>query len=99
MRSQHHKQALEITKSTQGEQHPDYAASLNNLAWLYRYQAKPGRGEPLFRPVLSIQRQVLDRNAGIESNRQQMANQANVKHCLSSRLSTPWHWETTVFLQ
>ncbi len=30
------RQALEITRTALGESHPDYAASLNNLAALYR---------------------------------------------------------------
>ena len=31
-----YRQALEITKKALGEEHPDYATSLNNLAALYQ---------------------------------------------------------------
>ena len=50
-----YRQALEIRKKALGENHPDYAASLNNLATLYqirgtmrgpsRFTARPGNHE------------------------------------------------------
>ena len=42
-------QALKIRKKVLGEEHPDYATSLNNLAKLYHAMGAYGRAEPLCR--------------------------------------------------
>ena len=39
-----YKQAMEIRRTALGERHPDYAASLNNLAMLYRRDGPARRG-------------------------------------------------------
>ena len=45
-----------------GENHPDYATSLNNLARLYRPRATTRKAEPLYRQALEIRKQVLGEN-------------------------------------
>jgi CHAT domain-containing protein len=52
-------EALAIRKQALGEQHPDYAASLNRLAFLYSSQGDHARAEPLFRQALVIRKQAL----------------------------------------
>ena len=42
-----------------GAQHPDVAASLNNLALLYRAQGRYGEAEPLYQRALAIYEAVL----------------------------------------
>ena len=44
-----YRQALEIRKKVLGEEHPDYATSLNNLAELYCAMGAYDRAEPLYR--------------------------------------------------
>jgi len=45
-------QALEIIQQLLGEQHPDVATILNNLALLYQSQGKHKQAEPLFLQAL-----------------------------------------------
>jgi CHAT domain-containing protein/tetratricopeptide (TPR) repeat protein len=52
-------QALEITKGTLGEVHPEYAHCVDNLAKLYFYLGDFGRAEPLFHESLEIKRKSL----------------------------------------
>src|SRR5204862_549164 len=57
-------QALDIYKQALGEKHPNYAASLNNLAVLYRSMGDYARAEPLYRQALDINKQALgEKNA------------------------------------
>ena len=56
------RQALEIRKKVLGENHPDYASSLNNLADLYHDQGDYPRAEPLFRQASEIAKKVLGEN-------------------------------------
>ena len=53
------RQALEIWKKALGEDHPDYAPSLNNLAALYQAMGDYARAEPLFREALEIRKKAL----------------------------------------
>ena len=46
-------------KKALGEEHPDYAASLNNLALLYHAMGAYGRAEPLYRQALEITKKAL----------------------------------------
>ena len=39
---------MEIRRTALGERHPDYAASLNNLAVLYRAMGRHAEAEPLY---------------------------------------------------
>ncbi len=53
------KRALAIREQQLGIDHPDTAASLNNLALLYRAQGKYAEAEPLFKRALAIREQQL----------------------------------------
>jgi CHAT domain-containing protein len=66
-------EALAIRKQVLGEQHPDYAQCLDNLALLYGSQGDYGRAEPLFRQGLEISRGHLDLTAAVQGERQQLA--------------------------
>jgi tetratricopeptide (TPR) repeat protein len=46
--------ALELSEDLFGAEHPDFAASLNNLAELYRVQGRYGDAEPLYKRSLRI---------------------------------------------
>jgi tetratricopeptide (TPR) repeat protein len=57
------KQAMEIQRNTLGEDHPDYAASLNGLAGLYSYHMREyAKAEPLFKQAMEIRRKALGEN-------------------------------------
>ena len=45
-----------------GENHPDYATSLNNLAGLYQAMGDYAKAEPLFRQALEINKRALGEN-------------------------------------
>jgi tetratricopeptide (TPR) repeat protein len=47
-------QALELRKRLLGEDHPDVATSLNNLALLYESQGRYDQAEPLYLQALNI---------------------------------------------
>jgi CHAT domain-containing protein len=51
--------ALEITKEAVGEEHPDYALSLNNLAALYDAMGDYTQARPLLEKALEITREAL----------------------------------------
>jgi len=53
------RQATEIWRKSLGEDHPDYAASLNNRAELYRSMGRYSDAEPLFRQATEIWRKSL----------------------------------------
>ena len=48
------KRFIELAKAEFGETHPYYASGLNNLAELYRAQARYGDAEPLYKRSLAI---------------------------------------------
>ncbi|MBC7515894.1 MAG: tetratricopeptide repeat protein [Alkalinema sp. FL-bin-369] len=54
-----YEQSVEITRSALGEEHPDYAISVNNLAGLYCAQGRYGEAEPLYLKALGIKRSAL----------------------------------------
>uniref|UniRef100_UPI000A752B74 tetratricopeptide repeat protein n=1 Tax=Geitlerinema sp. PCC 9228 TaxID=111611 RepID=UPI000A752B74 len=54
-----YRQALEMRKRLLGEQHPDVATSLNNLAELYRSQGRYDEAEPLYRQALEMFKRLL----------------------------------------
>jgi tetratricopeptide (TPR) repeat protein len=49
-----YRQAMAIRRQCLGEQHPDFATSLNNLAALYRSTGRYEEAEPLFRQAMEI---------------------------------------------
>lgn len=52
-------QALELRRTLLGEEHPDVAQSLNNLAVLYYDQGRLVEAEPLFVQALELRQQRL----------------------------------------
>ena len=52
-------EALKIDRQLLGEEHPDYAKCLRNLAGLYHAMGAYGRAEPLFRQALEIRKKAL----------------------------------------
>ncbi|MFM8299162.1 MAG: tetratricopeptide repeat protein, partial [Microcystis aeruginosa] len=55
-------QALDLHKQLLGDNHPDVAISLNNLAQLYKYQGRYLEAEPLYLQALAIAEQALGEN-------------------------------------
>ncbi|NES40394.1 MAG: tetratricopeptide repeat protein [Moorea sp. SIO2C4] len=53
------KQCLEITRTRLGQDHPDVATSLNNLAGLYYSMGRYDQAEPLYQQALKIRKQLL----------------------------------------
>src|SRR5919199_1249655 len=51
--------ALAIREKLLGQEHPDFAESLNNLGELYRLQGNYTQAEPLFQRALAIREKVL----------------------------------------
>ena len=54
-----YEQALEIKRTALGEDHPDFATSLNNLALLYHSMGRYAEAEPLYKQDLEISRKAL----------------------------------------
>ena len=52
-------QCLEVSQHRLGENHPDVAASLNNLALLYYNQGRYSEAEPLYLQALDLRKQLL----------------------------------------
>ncbi|WP_414756479.1 CHAT domain-containing protein, partial [Anabaena sp. CCY 9910] len=52
-------QALEMRKRLLGQEHPDVATSLNNLALLYNRQGRYAEAEPLFHQALEMRKRLL----------------------------------------
>jgi len=52
------RQAVSISRSL-GEEHPDYATSLHNLAFLYQAMGRCEKAEPLYLRLLEIVRKAL----------------------------------------
>jgi len=82
-----YKQALEIRKVALGEQHPDYALSLNNMAALYAKLGRFDQSLPLYQQALTITRKNLESTAYVLSERQQLAMNQSVRHQLDGYLS------------
>ena len=57
-----YQQCVSTVKSRLGENHPDYASSLNNLALLYHSQGKYQKAEPLFIQALEVRKDILGEN-------------------------------------
>ena len=55
------RQASDIYRTALGEDHPDYALSLNNLAGLYHAMGNYAAAEPLLRQASDIYRTALGR--------------------------------------
>ncbi len=55
-------QALELCKRLLGDNHPDVATSLNNLALLYESQGRYEEAEPLYLQALELRKRLLGDN-------------------------------------
>jgi tetratricopeptide (TPR) repeat protein len=55
-------EALDLYKQLLGDNHPDVAQSLNNLAYLYDSQGRYTEAEPLFLEAINIATQALGEN-------------------------------------
>ena len=53
------RQALEINRQVLGDNHPDTATSLNNLAGLYNSMGDYAQAEPLYRQAIETYKKVL----------------------------------------
>ena len=53
------KKALKVAEDTFGDEHPNVAISLNNLAYLYDCQGNYIKSEPLYKRALAILEKVL----------------------------------------
>jgi tetratricopeptide (TPR) repeat protein len=62
------RKAMEIRAELLGENHPDYAISLNNLGRLYQSMGDYAKAEPLYRSALMIRKQTLGENHPDYSN-------------------------------
>ncbi len=49
-------EAVTLRREHLGKDHPDYATSLHNLAWLYHDQGRYANAEPLYEEALAIRR-------------------------------------------
>ncbi|MEQ8386704.1 MAG: tetratricopeptide repeat protein [Coleofasciculus sp. A1-SPW-01] len=54
-----YQKALELYKRLLGDDHPDVASSLNNLAYLYSSQGRYGEAEPLYQQALELCKRLL----------------------------------------
>ena len=54
-----YKQCLDIIKKRLGEEHPDVASSINNLAYLYNIQGKYSEAETLYKQALELTKKLL----------------------------------------
>ena len=50
---------LELCKKLLGEEHPDVANSLNNLAYFYTFQGRYSEADPLLKQVLKLYKKLL----------------------------------------
>jgi tetratricopeptide (TPR) repeat protein len=53
------RKVMEIRSELLGEDHPGYAASMHNLAWLYQAMGDYAKAEPLYRHALAICKRAL----------------------------------------
>jgi CHAT domain-containing protein len=79
--------ALALTKQVLGEQHPNYALCLINLALLYWSQGDYARAAPLLQQALEITRSGLDLTAVGQTERQQLAMTAVRRSILDAYLA------------
>jgi tetratricopeptide (TPR) repeat protein len=55
-------EALDLRKRLLGDNHPDVATSLNNLAGLYESQGRYTEAEPLYLEALDLRKRLLGEN-------------------------------------
>ncbi len=81
-----HKEALTLQKEVLGVRHPDYAMSLNNLALLLWAMGDQKGALEMMEGSLELAASLLRDNASVQSDRQQLANLALLRHRLDNRL-------------
>ncbi|EDX74339.1 tetratricopeptide repeat domain protein [Coleofasciculus chthonoplastes PCC 7420] len=76
-----YQKALELYKRLLGDDHPDVASSLNNLAYLYSSQGRYGEAEPLYQQALELCKRLLGddhpNTITVRENLQRMREQWN----------------------
>lgn len=80
-------EALSVYQRAFGENHPDCAKCLYGLAELNAGRGEFDKAEPLCRQALEIHRRQLERTAGAESERQQLASASESRHELDMYVS------------
>jgi len=80
------KQPAEILKVVLGEQHPDYAASLYNLASLYFSKGDYPRAEPLYVQAMEISLRSLEQTASVQTESQQIAMSQSLRYQLDNSI-------------
>jgi tetratricopeptide (TPR) repeat protein len=60
-----YRQAVETARTSLGERHPNYAASLNDLAGVYLMLGKYAEAEALYRQAMDIYRAALGENHAV----------------------------------
>ena len=58
-------QALQLRETLLDDSHPEFAASLNNLAFIYKYQGRFDEAEPLYLKAIKIRQDVLGTNSPV----------------------------------
>jgi hypothetical protein len=84
------RQALEVRRQALGEAHPDYAASLNNLARLYAALGQPLEALPLLEQAAAVDDRMIGQVFSIGSERQRMAFLAQLHGNREVLLSLAW---------
>ena len=99
------RQALEIRRTTLGEEHPRYATSLNNLARILQETDQSAEAEPLYRQALEIRRTTLGAEhpdyAVSLNNLARILQETDQSARQSRSTDTPWrlseqHWEMSI---
>ncbi len=83
------RRSLDVDEEAHGRRHPSYAAALDGLAVTYLAMGRPGAALPLSEQALSLTRRQLALDASVQSERQQRAAAAALRHRLDNRLSIP----------
>jgi CHAT domain-containing protein/tetratricopeptide (TPR) repeat protein len=81
------RKSLEWTRKQVGEQNPEYARTLHHLAMLQFARKRYADGERLAREPVEISRNLLERCAGVQSERQQLAMMQTSRFYLDGYLS------------
>lgn len=79
-----YRQALEIRKKVLGENHPDTAGSLHNLAFLYESLGSYAKAGPLCREALQIYEKHFANTLQVQSEQQQLALAESLRFSLDA---------------
>jgi CHAT domain-containing protein len=87
-------QACDLRRKLLGENHPDYADSLNNLSGLYLAMGEYAKALPLLQQELTIWQDFLDKTFTVMSDRQRLDALDKLKSSLHAYLSVASGTET-----